>query len=263
MDYKKTAVISGASRGIGFNTAQLLAQQGYSVYDLSRSYKEGPFTHIPCDMKDEASVKAAFDRIEETAGGLDILICNAGYGIAGAIEDTEISQAKEQFAVNFFGACACIKYALPGLRKNRGRLIIVSSLAGVLPLSFQAYYSASKAALNALALALAAEIKPFGISVTAVLPGDAQSDFTAARVKTSVAKSLYGPRAAHSLAIMERDEQAGLSSLYVAKKIAAIAVKKRGKLYYTIGGQYKLFYLLQKLLPLALTRFIVDKIYAK
>jgi len=263
MACKPVAAISGASKGIGLKTAWLLAQAGYSVYDLSRNAGEGQFTHIPCDVSDEESVLAAFEHIKEAAGRLDLLICNAGYGIAGAIEDTDIKQAKEQFAVNFFGACACIKHALPALRESRGKVIVVSSLAGVLPLPFQAYYSASKAALNALALALAAEIKPLGLSVTTVLPGDARSAFGEARVKTTAAGSVYEERAKRSLTVMEHDEETGMSSAYVARKIAAIAAKKRVRLYYVIGGKYKLFYLLQKLLPLSVARFIVELIYGK
>ena len=261
MAYKRVAAISGASRGIGYETACLLKQAGYSVYDLSPDGNASSFAHIPCDVREEAAVKAAFARIAETEGRLDLLICNAGYGIAGAVEDTAIEQAMQQFAVNFFGACACIKHALPALRESRGRLIVVSSPAAVLPIPFQAYYSASKAALNALTLALAQEVGPYGISVAAALPGDAQSAFTAARVKTVAAESIYSERARRSLSVMEHDEKTGMTSRYVAERIAAIATKRRVRLFYTIGGQYKLFYLLQKLLPLSLARFVVGKIY--
>ncbi|MCL1905913.1 MAG: SDR family NAD(P)-dependent oxidoreductase, partial [Clostridiales bacterium] len=204
-----------------------------------------------------------FERIWQAEGRLDLLICNAGFGIAGAVEDTDIEQAERQLKVNFFGVCACVKYALPALRESRGRIIVVSSVAGTIPLPFQAYYSASKAALNALTLGLAQEIKPFGVSIAAALPGDAQSAFTAAREKTAAQDSVYGARAARSLAVMEHDERTGMETVYVAWRIAAIALKKRPRLFYTIGGKYKLFSLLQKFLPLALTRYIVGRIYAK
>ena len=263
MDCKRVAAISGASRGIGYETARLLKQAGYTVYGLARSGGDGPFISIPCDVTDEAAIRLAFERIKEAEDRLDLLICNAGYGVAGAIEDTKTAQATQQFAVNFFGACACVKYALPALRASRGRVIVVSSVAGTIPLPFQAYYSASKAALNALTLSLAQEVKPFGVSVTAALPGDAQSSFTAAREKATASDSVYGERSARSLAVMEHDEQNGMDTVYVAQKIAAIAAKKRVRLFYTIGGKYRVFNLLQKLLPLALTRFIVGKIYAK
>ncbi|MCL1816439.1 MAG: SDR family NAD(P)-dependent oxidoreductase [Clostridiales bacterium] len=264
MDYKLIAVITGASRGIGFYTARCLIEKGYTVYDLSRKggAEDVLWHHIDCDVSEQTSVAAAFEQICEAEGKLDLLICNAGYGIAGAIEDTDIEQAKNQFAVNFFGACNCIKTALPSLRASHGRIILISSLAGPLPIPFQAYYSASKAALNALALALAQEVKAFGVSVAIVLPGDAKSAFGTARVKTTVTASVYSNRIARSLAVMERDELNGMETTYVAKKIAAIACNKRVRLFNTIGFQYKLFYLLQKLLPLSLVRFIVGKIYA-
>jgi len=263
MDCKGVAAITGASHGIGLDTARLLAQAGYSVYNLSRSAGDGPFIHLPCDMGDAQNIAAAFARIEEAEGRLDLLICNAGYGIAGPIEDTEAEQFTQQFAVNFFGACSCVKHALPALRESHGRIVLVSSVAGVLPIPFQAYYSASKAALNALGLALAQEVKPYGVSVTIAMPGDAQSAFTAARIKNTVAGGLYDARAARSLAVMEHDEQNGMSSLSVAQKIAGLALKKRVRLFYSIGDKYKLFYLLQKLLPLGFVRWIVGQMYAK
>ncbi|MCL1975197.1 MAG: SDR family NAD(P)-dependent oxidoreductase [Firmicutes bacterium] len=262
MAYKKVAVISGASRGIGLEAAKQLEQAGYIVYHLSRQHGDGLFYHIPCDISNEEEVRLAFTHINDIENRLDLLVCNAGFGISGSIEDTEIKQAEQQFAVNLFGACSCIKYALPALRKNKGRIIAVSSLAGIIPLPFQSYYSASKAALNALILALALEAQPFGVSVTAALPGDAKSSFSAARQKISNVDSVYTKRATHSLNVMEHDEQNGMETIYVAKKIAVLATKKHVRLFYTIGIKYQLFYLLQKLLPLSLTRLIVKKLYA-
>lgn len=264
IDVKKVSVVTGASRGIGLETARRLHGADYVVYGLSRTAQhEGGFFRLACDVGNEAEVGAALAQVLECEGRLDLLVCNAGFGISGAVEDTEPAQAEQQFTVNFFGAFLCIKNALPALRQSGGRIILVSSLAGVLPIPFQAFYSASKAALNALALALADELKPFGVSVCAVLPGDVRTGFTAAREKQTAEASCYGSTAEASVRKMERDEQNGLSAAYVARQIDRIAQKRRIRPFYVSGRQYQLFYMLQKLLPLRLVRLLVRKLYAK
>ena len=261
---KKVAVVTGASRGIGYEIAQQLQKAGYAVYGLSRTIEHnGPFFHISCDITCEDGLQTALAQVLKQEGRLDLLICNAGFGISGATEFTELAQAEKQFAVNFFGAFACVKYALTALRKSKGRIIMVSSLAGVLPIPFQSFYSASKAALNAMTLALANEVKPFGIQVTAILPGDAQTNFTAAREKQSEGQEHYGTTIDRSVQTMEQDEQKGMSAAYVAREIVRIAQRPRMQPFYIVGFQYRLFYVLQKFLPLRLVRYIVGKMYAK
>jgi len=259
---KKIAAVTGASGGIGIETARQLRDAGYAVYDLSRhdGGTEG-IVHIGCDVTDEAAVAAAFAGIAAREGRLDLLVCNAGFGISGATEYTALADAKKQLNVNFFGAFICIKAALPALRTSRGRIVAVGSAAAVFPIPFQAFYSASKAALSALMQALSDEIKPFGVTVCTVLPGDIKTGFTAARAKEGAGQDVYGAAIARSVGVMERDEQNGLPAAYAAKKVVRVAMKKRVKPAYVIGGQYKVFYVLQKLLPLKLTRFIIGKMY--
>lgn len=255
---KKTAVITGASSGIGLSLAELLSQSGFDVVCLARrECPLGSVRSIKTDVTDEASVKTAFESIER----VDLLVCNAGMGISGAFEDTTLSDAKKQFDVNFFGAFLTVKYALPKLRESKGKVICLSSVAAVVPIPFQSFYSASKAAINTAVTALRGELKPFEVTVCAIMPGDAKTGFTAARVK-SKAGSLYADRAQRSVGVMEKDEENGADALFIARQILRISQKKHPAPLYTAGAQYKLLVFLTRLLPHRFVSFFVNKIYA-
>lgn len=166
-----TVAVTGGSSGIGLAIARHFAGKGHTVYSLSRRPSMDGVRHIPCDVTDEASVNAAFAALEQAEGSLDILINNAGFGISGAAEFTDLQKAKNLFDVGYFGLLACVKHALPLLRKSDAPLILnVGSLAAALPVPFQSVYSSSKAAVSALTLCLVNELRPFGIRVCAVLP---------------------------------------------------------------------------------------------
>lgn len=259
----KTAVISGASGGIGLETARLLKNE-YQVYDLSRSGKDAQgIIHIDTDVTDEESVKAAFSKITEQAGKIDLLICNAGFGIAGAAEFTPLDDARRQLDVNFFGTVLCTKYALPLLRKSQGRIVSVSSAAAVFPIPFQSFYSVSKAAVNAYICALRNEVRIFGVTVTAVMPGDTKTGFTAMRKKEFRGEDIYGGRIAPSIAVMEKDEEKGMSAASVARTIVRIAKKRHVRPLYTAGISYKLLYLLNRVLGISIVNRLIGILYIK
>ena len=264
---KRTAVITGGSGGIGRELVSLFASKGYTVFSLSRSAGElnsnENIIHIPTDITDDSQVAAAFKRIKEESGRIDVLINNAGFGISGAVEFTTSESAKQLFDVNFFGILRCVREAVPLLRDNNGRIINVSSAAAVFPIPFQSFYSASKAAVNSLSLALVNELKDFGISVCAVMPGDVKTEFTAVRQKSAIGDDLYSGQIERAVAIMESDEQNGISPNEIAKTILFIAKKRRIKPLYTLGGKYKLFAVLQKLLPAGLVNSVIRMLYIK
>ena len=262
---KQVVVITGGSSGIGKNAAEILSRKEYIVYELSRSGQDnGKITHINCDITNCSEVESAIKSVIDSEGKIDILINNAGFGISGALEFTEIEDVKRIFDVNLFGAIRTIKAVVPYMRAQKsGRIVNVSSVAGDIALPFQSMYSATKASLNSLTLALRSELAPFNISVTAVLPGDASSGFTAARKKTHVGDDIYSGRIERSVAIMERDELRGMDSKIVAKSVVMAATKRNVLAIYTIGFSYKLFVLIVKLLPRTLTNRIVAMIYAK
>ena len=171
---KRIVLITGASGGIGLAAAKLFFAKGDRVYGLSRRpCPEAGIESICADVTDEAAVRNAIKTVVSREGRLDVLVCNAGFGISGAVEFTAYADAKRQFDVNFFGTSNCIRAALPEMRRQgSGMIIVTSSVAGMLSIPFQAYYSASKAALNSLVLATANEVRPYGVRVAAIMPGD-------------------------------------------------------------------------------------------
>ncbi|MCL2486897.1 MAG: SDR family NAD(P)-dependent oxidoreductase, partial [Oscillospiraceae bacterium] len=192
---------------------------------------------------------------------IDTLVNCAGFGISGAAEFTALDDAKRLMEVNFFGSFICDKAAIPYLRETKGSIVHISSVGGPLAIPFQAFYSCSKMAINALTLALANELRPFGIRVCAVMPGDVKTGFTAAREKSAAGEALYGDRVQKSVAVMERDEQNGMPPVSIAKKIYKMSREKRPKPLCTVGLQYKFFLLLYRVMPWRLVNWIVGRIY--
>ena len=210
---EKVCVITGGTSGIGKCTAEAMREKGYAVYELSRRAQglEG-FYHIPTDVTKPEMVDAAIAEVLQKEDHIDVLINNAGFGVSGAVEFTEPEAAKKQFDVNFFGMVNVCHAVLPVMRRAcQGRIVNLSSVAGVVPIPFQTYYAASKAAINSYTMALANEVKPFGIQVCAVMPGDIRTGFTAAREKSQAGDDVYGGRISRSVAGMEHDEQTGMA----------------------------------------------------
>ena len=262
----KVIVITGGTSGIGLETAKALAAQGCTVYELSRrdAGADARIRHIRADVTDEAQCRAAVDEIVRREGRIDVLINNAGFGISGAIEFTDTADAQRQFDVNFFGMVRMNKAVLPVMRRQGGgRIISMSSVAAPIAIPFQAYYSASKAAVRTYMLALAPEVKPVGIETCAIMPGDISTGFTAARKKNPDGDDVYQGRISRSVAVMEHDELNGITSADAGAFVAKKALQKRVPLLCTLGGKYKVFVFLTRLLPTRLMTWIVGLIYAK
>ena len=259
------AIVTGGSSGIGKCTATALRDAGCKVYEFSR--RERPIEnviHICVDVTDEESIRNAINQVISECGRVDILVNCAGNGISGAVEFTELRDAKAQFEVNFFGMVNMNKAVLPIMRKQGGgRIVNISSVAAVAHIPFQTYYSASKAAIESYTCSLANEVKPFEITVTCVQPGDIATGFTEARRKSAVGDDVYNGRISRSVAGMEKDERNGMRPETAGKYIAKIAQKTRVKPIYTLGAGYKCLSILCKLLPCCLRNWIVGLLYAR
>jgi len=181
---KKIILLTGASSGIGYQTAKSLAKEGHVVYGAARriekmeTLKQFGVKPIYLDVTDEESIKSAIDTIIGNEGRIDVLINNAGYGSYGAVEDVEINEARRQFEVNLFGLARLVQLVLPHMRKQKaGRIINVSSMGGRMTSYFGGWYHATKYALEAFSDALRMEVTDFGIDVSLIEPGLIKTDW--------------------------------------------------------------------------------------
>ncbi|MEI6621439.1 MAG: SDR family oxidoreductase [Actinomycetes bacterium] len=227
------AVVTGASAGLGRATADLLAGVGWTVVGASRRGSGGEaWRGIVMDVDDDRSVQDGIDSVLAEHGRVDALVAAAGWGLAGPVETTTISEAKAQFETNYWGAVRVTTALLPHMRaRNSGRIVLASSIGGQIALPFQAYYSASKFALEGWAEALAYEVKPFRISVTLIEPGNFKTDFTANRRNSQNPHEAYAAAVDHAIGVMERDEQKGAdpsaAAELIAKQLQARAPRRR------------------------------------
>ena len=259
----KTAIVTGDSSGIGRATAKALMDMGCTVYGFSRRGCDLPgIRHLSVDVTSEEGVRAAVEHIAAREGQIDILVNCAGFGISGAVEFTELSDAKRQFDVNFFGTVNVVKAVLPYMRQaGEGRIVNISSVAAVAHIPFQTFYSATKAAIESYSQALANEVRPFGITVTCAQPGDIRTGFTQARKKCHLGDDVYGGRIGRSVAGMERDEEKGMSPEAVGRFIAKLCLRRRVHPIHTVGFGYQCLSALCKILPCGLRNRIVGVLY--
>jgi NAD(P)-dependent dehydrogenase (short-subunit alcohol dehydrogenase family) len=222
----RVVLVTGASSGIGLECARHLAARGHRVYGASRSARaDAPFTPLRMDVTRDDEVRAGIDQILAAESRLDVVVNNAGFGIAGAVEDTSIDEARAQFETNVFGAMRVCAAALPHMRGRRDGLIVnVSSIAGLVPVPYQGLYSASKAALESLSESMRMELRPFGVRVALLEPGDFRTGFTAGRVRVARANasSAYAEDFERALAAIERDETGAPPPEAVARALARV-----------------------------------------
>lgn len=252
----KVAVITGATSGIGLATAELLTRKGFKVYGIARKPFEGCFECFCADVCDYPAIDGILNEITAREGKIDLFINNAGMGIAGAMDEASPENVQKIVDVNLTALFVLSGKAVNAMKARGGKIINISSVGGIMPLPYQAMYSATKAGVEIFSRALANEVKPFNVKVTAVLPGDTKTGFTAARVcegENGTAKK--------SVAKMARDEQKGKSPESVAKVIYKIAKRKNPPLRVSVGGVSKLEVFLSRLLSVKFLNFIIRKIY--
>jgi len=195
-----TALVTGASSGIGRAAAQRLLQAGFSVYgsvrdpSVGRELQSAGVTPVVLDVTDEARRVAVVDEIQGERGVIDVLVNNAGYALQKPVEQIEISEYHHQFDTNVLGPLRLAQLVLPGMRsQGRGRIINVTSMGGRFTLAGGGGYHASKYALEAFSDALRLEVSSFGVHVALIEPGVVQSEFgTAARTSESNQEEVRG-----------------------------------------------------------------------
>ncbi len=250
-----SVLITGASSGIGAATADLLASRGFRVCGTSReperaAQRAAQIAWVAMDVRDDASVAEGVKRAIDRRGGLDALVCNAGIGVFGSVEEVPLRAVREQFETNWFGTLRVLRAALPTLRRaGSARVVIVGSLAGRAPIPFQAHYSASKAALDSLALALHNELHETGVRVSLVEPGDIRTGFNDATDFDLVRDSSYGERAARCREVIERSFARAPGPEVVARVILRALTARNPRIRYAVGPDARLVSYARRWLP--------------
>lgn len=265
----KVILITGASSGIGKACAEHLASKGYRVFGTCRDTANSKPASASIEMlsmnvDDDDSVSQAVRNLIEKAGRLDGVVNNAGFALMGSVEDTSISEAKAQMETNFFGVLRVCRAVLPIMRKQgSGHIINISSLAGVLGVPFSGLYSASKFALEGMTESLRLELRPFGVSVVLIEPGDFNTQLPARRLvaRESETSDVYQKNFTRFKNAQEKDESKAPSPEPVAFLVERILSTGAPRLRYTVGmvGQ-RIVVPLKRFLPQRLFEWTLCKV---
>ncbi len=267
--YGRNILITGAGSGIGLASAELFASQGYCVWGVSRSCEEsdkqfgdGEIRMRRMDVTDEASIRKVVKEIDDEVQDLGIVLHCAGFGIAGPAEDTPIDMIRKQIETNYFGVVKVNSEILPIFRRNeKGLVLVMGSVAGIISIPFQSHYASSKFALEAYVEALRLECAPYGIRAALIEPGDTKTGFTDSRRICSSDSSVYNARCVKAVNQMEKDEQKGKSPKTAARVAYALSEKSNPPIRKIVGFDYKTLVLLKRILPSRLVEMVLKKIY--
>jgi NAD(P)-dependent dehydrogenase (short-subunit alcohol dehydrogenase family) len=251
---RSVALVTGASSGIGKATAERLATAGYTVYGTSRrGTQDGqlPFTMLSLDVTDDESVDAAVGRVIELEGRIDLLVNNAGFGVApAAAEESSIPQAQAIFDTNFMGIVRMTRAVVPHMRqRGSGRIINIGSVLGFLPLPFGALYAATKHAVEGYSESLDHELRTRGIRVSIVEPAYTKTQFDANFMEPDAKLEAYSQIRASLSATLKAVMNAADPPEVVAEVVLEAARARRPKLRYTAGKLAARLSLLRKFAP--------------
>jgi len=263
MKTSKVILVTGASSGIGRSIATHLASKGHKVYGTSRNPKNSVntlgYTLLPFDATKEESAKALVDAILKEESSIDVLINNAGKGMTGAVEETPLTEARDLFELNYFGAIGLIQEVLPCMREQKSGLIVnITSIAGYMGLPYRAHYSAVKSALSMMTEGLRLEVKSFGIDVVNVAPGDFATNIAAGRYHAPLREeSAYYSIYKNQLEQFDGHVTKAASPVAVAIAIEGILEKQNTKPHYFVAST------LQKLSAQVLKKILPQRWYEK
>ena len=255
-DRKKVVLITGASSGIGKCIAEKLAAANYTVYGTSRKperIKELlPYKMLSLDVTKQDSVEECIATIIKEEGKINILINNAGFAHLGFVEETDESLARKQIETNFWGCMRMTKAVIPFMReRNSGTILQISSLAGSIGVPMQAYYSASKHAVDGFTKSLRMELKKFNIKVVLVKPGFIKTDLADSFLESETYISDYNSLRKSIKGVIQTSLKNGNSPNKVAEDVLKILKKSNPSYYYNIGSQStwlpKLYYIFPNL----------------
>ncbi len=268
-------LITGSSSGIGLATSLYLARRGYTVWATMRNLERAselraiaqserlPIEIAPLDVRDEASVRSAVEKIINQSGRIDVLINNAGYGLRGAVEEVSLDEWQEQFETNFFGAIRVTQAVLPQMRAQRsGAIVNISSVLGRMAIPFSGPYTASKFALEGLTETLRYELAPFNIKVILIEPGFIATRF---QENAQIAQAAQREESPYSLLKkasgrrVQRNIYRAAPPERVAETIYRALIHPKPKLRYPVGRDARLVLPLRRFLPEGLFELVLKR----
>jgi len=251
MAESRVAVVTGSSSGIGYETALTLARNGFTTFATMRDMEKReklekvalaeklPIHSVQLDVTDDNSARNAIQKIVDQTERIDVLVNNAGYGLAGALEDLSIEEIKSQNETNFYGLIRVTQAVLPIMRKNgRGTIVNIGSVNGHIAFPCISAYASSKFALEGLTEAMAYELEPFGIRTVIIEPGNIKTNFKA---HLTVAKKAQDPKSPYAKmfqkvnATIEQMQMNGSESALVADVVLKAVTSARPELRYPVG----------------------------
>lgn len=267
---EKIILITGASAGMGKETAMLLLQKGYTVYAAARRLDKMDDIRslgariLKMDVTDDISMINCVQHIIQADGRIDVLINNAGFGFYGAVEDVPISDARYQLEVNLLGAARLCQLILPYMRaQNNGKIINVSSMGGRMSFPFGGWYHASKYALEGLSDAMRNEVKRFGIDVILIEPGGIRTEWGQIAYDNLIKESgdtVYAKPAKKMARMLQYFELSGSKPIVIARLILKAIEKRRPRARYTAGYMAKPMLFLKRFLSDSLFDWAILKV---
>ena len=252
----KVVLITGASSGLGKATASYLLANNYRVFGTSRDPQKNisdiNFDLLTFDLNQPETSQKLVNQVIHKVGRIDVLINNAGAGITGPIEETDVNSMQSHFSTNLFGPLSLIQKVLPIMRQQKSGLIInITSIGGYMGLPFRGIYSASKGALSVTSEALRMEVKRFGVDIVTVAPGDYSTDIASRRIYSPLKKdSPYHDLYKYSINTIDEHVDQGSNPNDFARMIHKIIKLKKRKVHYRSGSFLQKFsILLKKILP--------------
>lgn len=259
----KVTLVTGASSGIGREIAQLLAQRGACVFGTARNPKSAsPVSGVELvrmDVTDDASVHEAIQGVVKKAGPIEILVNNAGYGLTGALEETSVQEARDQFETNFFGVLRVTNAVLAGMRQaGYGRIVNISSVVGFIPAPFMGMYTASKHAVEGYTETLDHEVRQFGVRAVLVQPSYTKSNINQNEKPARTNIEAYAIHRQRMHEIVANGVRHGDDPQLVAETVWRAVAARSPRLRYPVG-QGVLLSRLRRFTPVALFDWAIRK----